>query len=282
MNTLPYELIVNILKYGNRMNNFKFFRSLKLFKIMRLFFNYDKNKLVVNSLDDGSKLIMHNSEIDKSAMYIKHLQVITKIPRRITYVTYDWLAIMDINDLPVHITHLHLQYISKNIINLPEQLVYLKLGWQYDQKYIIFPSNLRYLIFHDNYSNEVTNLPSKLIYLKFGTYYNNIITNYPPKLIVLIFGYCFNQRIANLPDSLKLLKFGFMFNQKLYRLPNNLKYLSVGVLFKTKLGDKNSKTYWKSLEYIQLPRFVPNTISKKYQFIKDIPDHIKIFHIEGW
>ena len=81
------------------------------------------------------------------------------------------------------------------------------------------------------FSQCVDCLPESLISLKFGQDFNQPVKMLPSSLLILKFGYSFNQCVDYLPSNLTHLTFEYNFNQPIKFLPKNLKYLVLGRKF---------------------------------------------------
>jgi hypothetical protein len=113
------------------------------------------------------------------------------------------------------------------MIFFPNWLRILKMGRNFNQPYLILPENLLYLKLGHEY-NQYLDLPNKLEYFKMGhAFIHKIIL--PDSLKEFIMGNCFTHKIS-IPYSLIKLHIGQKFNNNIY-LSNNLKYLHIGPNF---------------------------------------------------
>ncbi len=137
---------------------------------------------------------------------------------------------------------------------LPINLIYLKLGDEYNKPLINLPNSLEELVLGKKFGNitdslyklskkkcniireknkiiNLDNLPINLRKLKIDNYFNKTINNLPDSLTELEIGFSFNQKIEKFPNSLKILNLGDSFDQSLDNLPHGLEILKVGNSF---------------------------------------------------
>ncbi len=116
---------------------------------------------------------------------------------------------------------------SDKIIQKMKEITYQKLSINC----MLYPDPI-YNIYH----KIVDNLPQNLISLYLGGDFNVKINNLPQNLKVLWLGSSFNQEVDLLPSNLKYLDLGNLFNQKVDNLPSGSAHLTflVMALIKTR------------------------------------------------
>lgn len=70
-------------------------------------------------------------------------------------------------------------------------------------------------------------IPQNIIHLKFGNNYNGIVNKLHCGLLTIWFGFNFNKSIDNLPESIQTLIIGEKFNQPISKLPLSLLYFTL-------------------------------------------------------
>ena len=127
---------------------------------------------------------------------------------------------------------------------LPDSLIYLEFGLDFNQSVNNLPSNLTHLKFSWDFSQQIDNLPN-IVYLS--------VSN--------------NLSLDNLPNSLKELVLGLDFNLELNNLPNQLKKISIR---NVNLYDKELNNLPESVELIELPIGYDKKLSKLPKNLKTI------------
>jgi hypothetical protein len=131
----------------------------------------------------------------------------------LTFFTQTNVYTHKINILPKNLKSLKLpNEFDKSLFYLPQNLTNLELCY----------NCIRNL--DDSWS---INLPKNLLYLKLSGKFNLNVDNLPNNITNLKLGEYFNQPIDNLPNNLKYLELGKYFNQDIKRLPIKLKEINI-------------------------------------------------------
>jgi hypothetical protein len=145
------------------------------------------------------------------------------LPKTVIYLKLGCRFDHDIMHLPNGLKYLELgQSFGGNIVRLPNKLTH-------------FISNQTIWFNYDRYECVLPDLPNTIIYLKLGDNTNQEIKQLSKNLRYLHIGYSFNHVLPKLPDTLIYLKLGTSYSHKLYNLPHNLVYLELGHHYNHKL-----------------------------------------------
>lgn len=110
---------------------------------------------------------------------------------------------------------------------LPDNIQYIKLGYDFNQTVDNLPINITHLAFDYKFNQRVDNLPFSIKYLIFGYEFNQTVDNIPNSIIYLELSYLFNQKLDDLPIGLEKLIIGKKFSYNINCLPKTLKYLEI-------------------------------------------------------
>ncbi len=117
---------------------------------------------------------------------------------------------------------------------LPRLLKIIKFGIKFNKPFIqsaktILPQGLLKLVFGKNFNKSIYEFPQSLTILKFGDLFDHPIQGLPDSLIKLKFGNAFDHSLDKFPESLSVLKYGNNYNQPL--IPSLMLDVSNGFFF---------------------------------------------------
>ncbi len=198
---------------------------------------------------------------------------------------------INIIDLPNTITELTLgYYFNKSVDNLPTSIEKLILGNYFNQPVNNLPCGIKELTFGTDFNQPVNNLPCGIKELTFGYDFNQPIEHLPVSLEKIFFGSYFNQTVEYLPYGIKELYFGDYFNQNVNYLPNSIIKLCFGEIFNQPVDNLPI-----SIEHIEFGfnfnqpvRFLPPNLKyvefkKKFnQSIDNLPDSVETIVMSFW
>lgn len=133
----------------------------------------------------------------------------------------------------------------------------------------ILPDNIVYLILGYDFNQQINKLPDNLTTLIFSCEFNNLILQFPPNIQKLYFGTKFNQNLV-LADSLRYLFFGQDFNKKII-FNENLTHLGIGKNFSQDLELPTSIIFFS----IELSETNSNILD-------NLPNSMETLVIYGW
>lgn len=213
------------------------------------------------------ELFSTNIEVDNIVFGYNFNHIINFLPNMLTKIHFGNNFNQTINFLPNTLSKIYFgNNFNKLLINpLPESLIELIFGWQYNQPISrnILSKNLKRIKFGYNFNQLLIPgiLPESLLELEFSGIFNQILLPgiLPNQLIKLTFGAHFNQNIVKnvLPPSLREIIFGWNYNQSIYNiLPPNLEKIKFG---------------WNFKQHVIASDFPPNI---KIEFSNDFNKHL--------
>eukprot|EP01112_Ceratiomyxa_fruticulosa_P013477 TRINITY_DN3791_c0_g1_i2.p1 TRINITY_DN3791_c0_g1~~TRINITY_DN3791_c0_g1_i2.p1 ORF type:complete len:469 (-),score=51.82 TRINITY_DN3791_c0_g1_i2:132-1538(-) len=132
--------------------------------------------------------------------------------------------------IPDSVTHIYLhdRFNQRLHNNLPQSLIYLQVGRDFNQTLNNLPSTLKHLNMEKNayFNRRVPSFPSNITQLSFGCFFSQCVDRLPQTLTHLSFGRNFDREVDCLPLSLTHLSFGAYFTQKVDCLPKSLTHLT--------------------------------------------------------
>ena len=204
------------------------------------------NLIINNSLIDNKRLKLssdyHQKMRDVRSSPVRRGEVI--LPYQILYSTRE-IIFDDSFNLPINL---------KPFINL-EKLTFGSKFNQYIDKTMI-PQYILYLKFGDDYNQSSNNLPDSLTNIIFGKHFNQSVDNASfPKYVSVSFGDDFNQPVNKL-SSISGVEFGTSFQQSIDNMP---------LVMDVKLA------YSYKVKINKLPEYLDQiTVSKLYPYLNEL------------
>jgi|688.fasta_scaffold258056_2 hypothetical protein len=116
------------------------------------------------------------------------------------------------------------------IIQLPQYLKYLSIGYMINTENVEFPQHLLYLYYERN--TTLGRLPRYLLYLILNPDYNKKINEFPQYLVYLYLNGFHDRENREFPQYISYLHLGYYFKREIKKCSQCLLYLHLGFEYK--------------------------------------------------
>ena len=162
---------------------------------------------------------------------------VDNLPNTLTHLTFGIYFNKPVDNLPNTLTHLTFDYyFNQPVDKLPNTLTYLTFCYIFNQPINNLPKTLIHLTFGQKFDKRV-DLPLNILYLKLDCNNQYLINNLHNGIEELEFGFNFNLELNNLPSSIKKISFDkySSYNKELNCLSNFIESITLPKFYDKKI-----------------------------------------------